>query len=305
MKTNFPGGFAGGVTMMGLPVLNTHWGNVFWVDSGTGSNGNKGTQARPFATIDYAVGRCTANNGDMIMVAAGHVETVIAAAGLDLDVAGISIIGMGNGSDRPTINFTTATTADMDVGAANILMYNILFLGGIDALAGPIDVNAADFSMLNCETRDVTGQATDFIVTDANADRMLIDGWTHRGAAADGADSALSIVGGDDIIVRNFSIYGNFDNGAIRSLTTLCARINIHDGRIWTEGAEDLAIVLLTGSTGVIGPNIMAVLQDDAANITEAFVGDAAYFMQPIEIVNAVAESSFKYNATATSDAIV
>ena len=120
------------------------------------------------------------------MVKAGHTETVTAAAGLALDVAGITIIGLGNGSNRPTVNFTTAVGADMDVDAANITISNFLFTGGIDALTGIIDVNAADFSMINCETRDVTGQMTDCIVADANADRMLIDGWAHRGAAAAG-----------------------------------------------------------------------------------------------------------------------
>jgi hypothetical protein len=58
---------------------------------------------------------------------------------------------------------TTATTADMDVDAANITVSNLLFTGGVDELAGPIDINAADFTMINCETRDVTGQAVDFI----------------------------------------------------------------------------------------------------------------------------------------------
>ena len=96
----------------------------------------------------------------------------------------------------------------MDVDAANITVANLLFTGGIDALAGPIDINAADFSMINCETRDVTGQATDFIVTDAAANRLYIDGWVHRGAAAAGAETAISIVGGDGATVKNFWIDG-------------------------------------------------------------------------------------------------
>src|SRR3990167_10978149 len=108
--------FNHGVKSFGVPVLpgiggNVYTGNVFFVDSGNvdgDDSPSAGTKQYPFTTIDHAVGKCTANNGDLIIVMPGHTETVTAAAGLDLDVAGITLIGVGNGSDRPTINFTTA-----------------------------------------------------------------------------------------------------------------------------------------------------------------------------------------------------
>jgi hypothetical protein len=305
--SNFPNGFANGVTIRGVPLALSHPGSVFWVHSGTGSNGHKGTYDRPFATIDYAVGRCTANKGDIIFVKPGHTETVTAAAGLDLDVAGIAVIGLGSGSLRPTVNFTTAVGADMDVDAANITIVNMLFTGGVDALTGPIDVNAADFRMINCETRDVTGQATDFIVTDDNCDRFLITGWKHLGAAAAGADTAITVVGGDDWVIEDFEIYGNFAVAAIENVTTAANRIRIGGGSrpsyIWTENAADVAVTLHASTTGHVGPNINAMLQDNAANVTEAFVGAAAQFFQPINIVNLAGESSMQTNITATTDA--
>lgn len=305
--TNLPGGFANGVTIRGVPLLTAYPGSVFWVDSNNGGNGNKGTYDRPFASIDYAVGRCTPNKGDIIMVKPGHVETVTAAGGLDLDVAGIAIVGMGTGSNRPTVNFTTVVGADMDVDAANITVMNFLFTGGIDALTGPIDVNAADFTMLNCETRDVTGQATDFIVTDANANNFLISGWKHLGAAAAGADTAISIVGGNDWAIENFEIYGNFAVAGIENVTTAANRVRIGGGTepsyIWTENAADVAITMVAASTGFIGPNINIMLQDNAANITECLVGANMQFMQPINVVNLAGESSMQINITASTDA--
>jgi len=302
-RSNYGSGFAHGVTIQNMPVLNTYGGEVFWVDSGAGSDGNNGTFDQPFSTIDYTVGRCTANNGDTVMVKPGHTETITAAAGLAIDIAGITFIGLGNGSDRPTINYTTAVGADMDIDAANTIMVNFLFTGGIDALTGPIDINAADCSLYNIETRDETGQATDFIATDANADRLLIDGWVHRGAVADGGDSAITIVGGDDVEICNFNLYGNFDNGAIEQVTTAGVRINVHDGYIWNEGSEDLAVVLKSDTTGRVGPNIQIKLKDNAANVTECIVGAAAQMFQPIEIVNLVGETSLKSNITASTDA--
>ena len=305
--SNFPNGFANGVAIRGMPILNSYGGNIFWVDSGSGSNTNDGTHVRPYATLDFAVGKCTANNGDLILVKAGHTETVTAAGGLDLDVAGITIIGLGNGSDRPTVNFTTAVGADMDVGADNITISNFLFTGGIDALTGPIDVNAADFTMLDCETKDVTGQATDFIVTDANASRLMIDGWTHRGAAAAGGASALQIVGGDGATVRNFFIDGNFDTAAIENVTTAATNLTINGGAngsyIRNRNSADVCFTAVATTPGNVGPNIYARVADNAANITEAFVGADMQFFQPIAIANADGEVGLNTNITASTDA--
>lgn len=308
--TNFPQGISSyGVPVLGSgPVFTT--GNVWFVDSGHANAENstaRGTSADlPFATIDYAVGQCTANNGDYIIVMPGHTETVTAAGGLDLDVAGITIVGVGYGSARPTVNFTTAVGADMDVDAANITLCNFLFTGGIDALTGPIDINAADCRLLNIETRDVTGQATDFIVGDANADRLLIDGWIHRGAAAAGADTAITLVGGDDISIQNFEIYGNFAVAGIENVTTAGVRYQIGNrsharNMIWTANAADVAVTMAATTTGWID-NINCMLADNAANITEALVGAAMQFGNELYICNLAGERVMQTNITASTD---
>ena len=306
MTSSYPNGFANGVSIRGVSVLNQHGGNVFWCDSGAGGDGNPGTYSQPFKTLDYAVGRCTASNGDMIMVKPGHVETVIAAAGLALDVAGISIIGLGTGTLRPTVNFTTATTADMDVDAANITVQNFVFTGGIDALAGPIDINSNDFALIDCVTRDVTGQTTDFIVTDANADGLLIKNWRHEGAAAAGAATAITIVGGDNITIEDFWIDGNFSTAAIENVTTAAVNLSIYGAKpafVRTRNAADVLITLVATTTGNVGPNIYGRVADNAANITEAIVGADAQFFQPIAICNLDGEVALNTNITASTDA--
>jgi hypothetical protein len=306
--SNYPHGFANGISVRGVPLLSAHPGMVFWVgdaESGSaGSNSNPGTFAKPFATIDYAVGRCVADRGDIIVVKPGHTETVTAAAGLDLDVAGIALVGLGSGSLRPTINFTTATTADMDVDAANISMVNFLFTGGVDALAAPIDVNAADFALINCEWRDVTGQATDVILADANADRILIEGHFHNGAAAAGGASAIALVGMDNPVIRNFKIVGNFSVGAIDIRTTAAVDVDIFNGYIWTKNAADVCIVdTITGSTGKIGPDINLMLTDNAANITNSVTGATFHRFDPIYVCNLAGEKGMLINTTASTHA--
>ena len=304
--SNFPNGFSSGVSVRGVPLLNMYAGksNVFWVDSTAGSNGNPGTHNQPFSTIDYAVGRCTASNGDLIMVAPGHVETVIAGAGLALDVVGITVIGMGSGSNQPKVNYTTAIGATMTVSAANVTVVNMLFTGGFDALTSPIVVSAADFKLIDCEYRDVTGQCTDFLLTTAAADRMLIQNFRYDGAAAAGTNAGIAIVGGDRITIDGMWMDGNFAIGGIDVRTTATTDLEVRNVVFRTRHAADIFLVdTITTSTGMIGPNLYLRLQDNAANITEACTGATFVYMQPISVVNLAGESSMFTNITASTDA--
>ena len=117
--SNYPGGFNFGLTIRNMPVINIHGGNVFWVHSGTGSDGNPGTFSKPFATLSYAVGRCTASQGDMIFAKPGHAETVTST--IVVNVAGVSIIGIGNGTNRPNLTQGTSGSDNvMEISANNI-----------------------------------------------------------------------------------------------------------------------------------------------------------------------------------------
>ena len=289
--------------------LKEHPGNVFFVDSGETVNGANAvgfgrSPDAPFLTLDYAIAFCTANNGDVIYVMPGHVETVIADSGVNVDVVGVKIIGLGWGGSRPTFNFTTNVAADFKLAAACCWIENLLFLGGIDALTGPIEVTGADNTIVNCEYRDVTGEATDTLITVDGADRLTIRGWKHNGAAGAGANSAIALDGSDDFTLSDFYIYGNFAVGAIDFRTTASARANLSDGFIWTENAADIAIVdTVTTSTGVMGPDLELVLQEDQANITQAITGATFYVFDPVYVVNAVNERAMLINWAASTDA--
>lgn len=300
--SNYPQGFPGGLMIRNLPLAVAHPGNIYWIDSVR--PGGKGTWQKPYATIAQAQAQCLASRGDIIVAKPGHTETITAAAGIALAKAGIALVGLGSGSLRPTLNFTTAVGADLDIDAANITIANFLFTGGIDDLTGPIDVNAADFTLLNCEFRDVTGQAQRTIVGDANADRLLIDGYYHNGAAAAGSVSAIDIIGADNPEVRNFKIVGNFSGSAIEFRTTASVDVDIHDGYIWNKNSSDLCVKdTVTGTTGKIGPHLSLMLTDNAANITEAITGATFHLFGPILVCNLAGEQAMAINTTASTDA--
>src|SRR5262245_23346085 len=92
----------GGLQVAGAAVFPGTTGKVFFVDSNTGSNGYTGLSIQdPVATIDFAIGLCTANKGDTIYVMPGHAET-IGNGTIACDVAGVTFIGLGDGAAKPT-----------------------------------------------------------------------------------------------------------------------------------------------------------------------------------------------------------
>ena len=152
--SNYPNGFPNGVNIQGLPVLNTYSGSVFWVDSATGGNGNPGTHRRPFATLDYAIGKCTANNGDIIMIKPNHSETITGVGGITFDVAGITVIGLGNYNQRPSFLMDGATTVTAAVTGADTTIRNLVFSGGHNGIATCFDVDAVGFTAIDIEFED-------------------------------------------------------------------------------------------------------------------------------------------------------
>jgi hypothetical protein len=310
--SNYPNGFQNGITIRGVPIQVMHPGKVFFVNNSSvlaeggigGSDGNPGTYLKPFSTIDYAIGRCTANRGDIIFVMPGHAESVASAAAIALDVAGVAIIGLGVGSLRPTLNFT-ATASTMTMSAANCSVKNILFTGGIDAVVSPLVVSAADCTIEQCELKDVTGQMTDGILTTAGADRLKILNHVHTGATAAGTNAAIAIVGGDRIEITADVIDGNFAVGGIDVRTTATTNLRVHDvSRFYTRNAADIFLVdTITASTGQIGPNINIRLTDNAANITEAITGATFVVMDPVYVCNLANEKGMLINWTVSTDA--
>jgi hypothetical protein len=129
---------AGGVFT--ISDIARHPGSIFFVHSGTGTDGAGYGQNpdAPVATIDYAVALCTASKGDVIYVMPGHNED-LGNEQIDLDVAGISVIGLGQGLLRPRIDFGHANSS-INVGASGITVKNLTLLPAITDVLVAIDV---------------------------------------------------------------------------------------------------------------------------------------------------------------------
>ncbi len=133
--------------------------NVFWVRGTSNAKGvgldqpNQGTRDKPFATIDYAVGQCTANQGDMIMVMPGYVQTISAVNGILFDVAGVRCIGLGNANDKPTFTYSDAA-GSINVTADDVVVENFIHIANDADVALPCETTAAGTYWLNHQFRD-------------------------------------------------------------------------------------------------------------------------------------------------------
>ena len=242
--SNFPKGFAHGVTIRGLPLQVAHPGKVFWVNNSSvlpeggigGSNGNDGTYLRPFSTLDYAIGRCTASRGDVIMVMPGHIEAVTATS-IAMDVAGVAIVGLGEGDNRPLFNFG-ATTSNIIVSAANMSLKNVVLKATIDSVvAGLTLTSGGDGLTLDIETRD-TSAAVEFIsavVTQSGANNLVAK-LKHRGfAAGDAMTRYVDIVGCTDANI-DIDFFGIASTAVVNMRTTACNNIQV-TGRFYNDSA--------------------------------------------------------------------
>lgn len=133
-----------------IPQTN---GRVIWVapaasytvegNSYTASDSNDGlSPERAVLTLDYAVGLCSANVNDVIVLLPGaHSWSASVAA----DVAGITITGLAGGKGHPYFSRTSITTSAADevinVTAANIEIANLRVIGVTEKAA--IDYTAA------------------------------------------------------------------------------------------------------------------------------------------------------------------
>jgi len=207
--SNYPNGFAQGVAIRGVPLLNTYGGNVFWVDSVHGADTGKGTHNQPFGTIDYAIGRCTADNGDIIMVKAGHAETITTA--ITCDVAGVTIIGLGAGKLRPALTCNAAIDT-ITVTEANVSIYGLYFLAStLTAVTSRVNVAAANCTISGCLFLCGVYDLETITVADAGDD-LLVENCEWR-ITADGPDAGIEIEanGVDGLQVKNCHFNGGSD----------------------------------------------------------------------------------------------
>jgi len=265
---------------------NLGTGKVFYVDSAVGNDSYVGTKPEwATATLDAAVGLCTANRGDVIFVMQGHAETM-GTASVNVDIAGITIVGLGNGDIRPTFTFDTATdTFDVAATGDNVIIANLRFVSSVTVVAVGVDVigGAVGVSVIGCDfVVDTAGtdEFEDCISIGAAADRALVANCLFDVGAVTNADSdsGVHFLDSDSIVIKNNTFYGDYSVACIENITTASNFITVQKNLIFNGiigGNAGLnaqpGIELVATTTGIIADNYIACnLSTKAASVVAA-----------------------------------
>ena len=245
-------------------------GAVFYVDSGNSNASDITSRGHspnlPFATLDYAIGRCTASANDVIYVMPGHNEGGTAADLFDVDVAGVTIIGLGEGALRPRFDFDD-TDVTVAIGAASVTLKNLTFLPSASAVVSGIIIEAAGTNALIEDCEFLVGEAAgtdEFVVTiqvSTGANDATIINNTFRTAITDThCTSAINLGLGGAIARANISgndFYGNWSTAAIIDGVTAVTEVLIANNQIKVKDGEP-GIELHANTTGSIANNNIA-----------------------------------------------
>ncbi len=237
-------------------------GSEFYVDSVNGGAGNGGTSwGDALDTLNAAVDLCTLNVGDIIHVARNHEETVAGAAAIDLDIAGISIIGYGVGYSMPTLIFDTNTDT-VEVNAANIRIHGIKFRGSVTDLAVALDVTGLADGLVveDCWFMDdALGTEMLVAINVANAanDMIIQRNRFNISAGGDATDAILFAGDSHQTIIRDNVFIGDWASGVIDGSNAAQTDISILDNWMFNVDAASYAINMHAASTGmVVGNNV-------------------------------------------------
>jgi len=275
--SSFPNGFPNGVSIRGLPIIQTHPGKVFWVDNSApgngdsyinGSNGNTGTFRAPFATLAYAISQCRSGKGDIIFIKPGHAENVSDATSLAFNKAGIAIIGLGTGTSRPTFTFDTANTATIAVSAADVTVQNILFVGNFLSIASVFTVGAArEFHVDNCEFRDSSSSLGFLTIVTTGSTANAANGleFTNNRIRSDStsATAAVIVAGTMDRlkISDNYIVHTGANNNVAVVLehgALVVDRLEVFRNKVFSVNTDTATGAILVKTTATTGSGMIA-----------------------------------------------
>ncbi len=243
----------GGVPGVGVKEWFTT-GTPLFVNSNTGASTNNGlTSEQAVDSLATALALATANVNDVILLMPNHAETL--AASLVISIEGVTVLGLGNGDNRPVITFDTATSSDITVNADNVRLSNIVFKNDIDSQVNMIDVAKGYCIIDHCEFWEGSGaQYLIGVSLSATAsDNCVISNCTFVSKTS-GADSGIKIGAAlDNLEVSFCRVVGDWSDAALHNPTgNVATNLYIHDSYFENDQTGDHAIELVSACTGTI-----------------------------------------------------
>ena len=234
-------------------------------------------------TLDAAINATTASRGDRIFVLEGHTENLTAATSVNLDVNGVSVIGIGEGSLMPKFSTTAAagsiTIAGTDCLLENIWVYSNFATGTTTGITVAATADGSTLRKIKMTEAANTSEFLTWIAVATTIADFTIEGCYLQGIIG-GTDANAIIFAGTSAnckILNNY-IYGDFSGDVIDHNTGASTTILISGNRIanMDTGADGDCISLKSDGTGYIVDNY-GFYNKNAATV---FTGAAAVWHQ-------------------------
>ena len=206
---------------------------------------------RVYSSISSALSNCVANRGDVILALPGYAETLTSA--LALSVAGVSIIGIGNGSLKPQITVNAAADG-FNMNAANVLLDNFHF-----AAPETDDATAMiNFAAAGLTVRNITGIGSktsknfvDCFTIASGADDLTLENIKLNNSVV-AVNSFLSIESAvARMKIRGFRAFGDVATAGIID-GAAATQIDWEDVVVGVVGTTKPAATLDSNPTGII-----------------------------------------------------
>ena len=211
-------------------------GNTFYVDSAVG--GSDGTSPlTALATLDAAFAKCTANQGDTIVVMPNHAETITGAGGITHDIAGVSVIGLGTYNQRPRFLMDAGTAVTYLISAADAYVSGLDFASGHSNVVTCFNVTGAGAHIDNCKFRNNTTNE-DFLTcikatgADATANGLKVTRCDWYTIDTDDAAMITFVGSAADVVIGGTPETGN---RMITSSATAAQLVSSATGKILTN----------------------------------------------------------------------
>ncbi|MDD5328035.1 MAG: right-handed parallel beta-helix repeat-containing protein, partial [Phycisphaerae bacterium] len=239
-----------------MPTALGGAGTIRYVDSGTSGDGSGLTWENAYATLALAEAACSA--GDVIYVADGHNEN-ITTGGDVINVANITVIGMGKGDARPLFDFDAADD-ELTLDAAGITLKNLRFRPGATIVTACIRVEDAGIGCTIEDCAFVDGEASttdefvDAVSVDTLASNLTVKNCTYFSADATGHTNTF--VNLDEATIANATIegctvFGMFAEAPIWGAASIPTNVTIRNNTISNTTTGQLCIEFQGAATGV------------------------------------------------------
>lgn len=254
-------------------------GTLFFVDSGhaaaSDGAGSGQNPDKPFATLDYAIGKCTASAGDVIMLMPGHAEDIASATGALMDIAGVTVLGLGVGALMPKLSLITAAGATLSITAANCTVQNVHlcsnFTNGVTA--GVTLGASADGAVLDGLLFTETANTKEFLIgisIATDCDDVIIRNCRFCGIDGGTTSSIIAAAGGTDrTVIEDNYLRGDASAAAVKLDAAASTDLQVLRNRLINiDAAAGLGIAIHNDSTGMVVGNFVTNLKDTVAGLS-------------------------------------